>query len=90
MAIDLEGFHKLEKAANKLPFPSNKWLIGRLGRVKGNKMVDMQLSNIKLVARAVNMVMQATKLDEKTAQSLLNQYGSVRKAVENAPSKFKS
>jgi N-acetylmuramic acid 6-phosphate etherase len=58
----------------------------RLGRVKGNKMVDMQLSNIKLVARAVNMVMQATKLDEKTAQSLLNQYGSVRKAVENAPS----
>jgi N-acetylmuramic acid 6-phosphate etherase len=46
----------------------------------------MQLSNIKLVARAVNMVMQATKLDEKTAQSLLNQYGSVRKAVENAPS----
>lgn len=59
----------------------------RLGKVKGNKMVDMQLSNIKLVGRAVNMIMQATNLDEKTAQSLLDQYGSVRKAVENAPTK---
>lgn len=59
----------------------------KLGKVKGNKMVDMQLSNIKLVGRAVNMIMQATKLDEKTAQSLLDQYGSVRKAVENAPTK---
>jgi N-acetylmuramic acid 6-phosphate etherase len=48
-------------------------------------MVDMQLTNVKLVERAVNMVMQATNLDEKTAQSLLNTYGSVRKAVENAP-----
>jgi phosphoheptose isomerase len=57
----------------------------RLGKVKGNKMVDMQLSNIKLVGRAVNMIMQATNLDEKTAQTLLDQYGSVRKAVENAP-----
>lgn len=59
----------------------------RLGRVKGNKMVDMQLTNVKLVGRAVNMVMQATNLDEKTAQTLLDTYGSVRKAVENAPSK---
>jgi N-acetylmuramic acid 6-phosphate etherase len=59
----------------------------KLGKVKGNKMVDMQLSNVKLVGRAVNMIMQATNLDEKTAQSLLDQYGSVRKAVENAPTK---
>jgi N-acetylmuramic acid 6-phosphate etherase len=59
----------------------------KLGKVKGNKMVDMQLSNVKLVGRAVNMIMQATKLDEKTAQSLLDQYGSVRRAVENAPTK---
>ncbi|MFA6944728.1 MAG: N-acetylmuramic acid 6-phosphate etherase [Pedobacter sp.] len=57
----------------------------RLGRIKGNKMVDMQLTNIKLVGRALNMVMQATKLDAETAQQLLNKYGSVRKAVENAP-----
>jgi N-acetylmuramic acid 6-phosphate etherase len=58
----------------------------RLGRVKGNKMVDMRLSNVKLVGRAVNMVMQATGLDSGTAQKLLERYGSVRKAVDNADS----
>jgi N-acetylmuramic acid 6-phosphate etherase len=58
----------------------------RLGRVKGNKMVDMRLSNFKLVGRAVNMVMQATGLDSGTAQKLLERYGSVRKAVDNADS----
>lgn len=58
----------------------------RLGRVKGNKMVDMQLTNIKLVGRAVNMVMQSTNLDAGSAQALLDKYGSVRKAIENAPS----
>lgn len=57
----------------------------RLGRVKGNKMVDMQLTNDKLIGRAVNMVMQSTNLDAKSAQKLLDKYGSVRKAVENAP-----
>ncbi len=56
----------------------------RLGRVKGNKMVDMQLSNNKLIDRGTNMVMQATGLDEKTAAALLEKYGSVRKAVESA------
>lgn len=58
----------------------------RLGRVKGNKMVDMRLSNVKLVGRAVNMVMQATGLDAGTAQKLLDRYGSVRQAVDNAAS----
>ncbi|AMR31371.1 N-acetylmuramic acid 6-phosphate etherase [Mucilaginibacter sp. PAMC 26640] len=53
----------------------------RLGRVKGNKMVDMQLSNNKLVARGTKMVMSETGLDEKTAAALLKQHGSVRKAV---------
>lgn len=57
----------------------------RLGKVKGNKMVDMQMTNNKLVGRAVNMVMQSTKLDEKTAQKLLDKYGSVRAAIDNAP-----
>lgn len=57
----------------------------RLGRVKGNKMVDMQLTNTKLVDRAVNMVMQSTKLDQESAQKLLDMYGSVRKAIDNAP-----
>lgn len=58
----------------------------RLGRVKGNKMVDMRLSNEKLVGRAVNMVMQATGLDSGIAKKLLERYGSVRKAVDNADS----
>jgi len=55
----------------------------QLGRVKGNKMFDMQLTNVKLVGRAVQMVMQATGTDEENAQALLEKYGSVRKAVEN-------
>lgn len=57
----------------------------RLGKVKGNKMVDMQLTNVKLVGRAVNMVMQSTNLDQISAQLLLDKHGSVRKAIENAP-----
>ncbi|POY35799.1 N-acetylmuramic acid 6-phosphate etherase [Solitalea longa] len=55
----------------------------KLGRVKGNKMVDMQLSNHKLVDRGINMVMAATGADKEVAQQLLNEFGSVRKAVEN-------
>ena len=54
----------------------------RLGHVKGNKMFDMQLSNNKLVKRAVNMVIEETGLDEQTAQKLLDEHGSVRAAVE--------
>jgi len=53
-----------------------------LGRVKGNKMFDMQLSNNKLVQRAVNMVVQATGLDEQTARQLIREHGNVRKAVD--------
>jgi len=55
----------------------------QLGRVKGNKMVDMQLTNNKLVDRGTRMVMNETKLDEAAAAGLLKKYGSVRKAVEN-------
>lgn len=54
----------------------------RLGRVKGNRMVDMQLSNEKLVDRGTKMVMEATGLDEQKANELLLKYGSVRTAVE--------
>ncbi|SMO36612.1 N-acetylmuramic acid 6-phosphate etherase [Solitalea koreensis] len=54
----------------------------KLGRVKGNKMVDMQLSNDKLVDRGTRMVMNATGLDYKTAEELLTKHGSVRKAIE--------
>jgi len=53
-----------------------------LGRVKGNKMVDMQLSNNKLIDRGTRMIMAETGLDEATAARLLETHGSVRKAVE--------
>ena len=55
-----------------------------LGRVKGNKMVDMQLTNHKLVDRAVRMVVTETGLDAAKASELLNQHGSVRNAVAHA------
>jgi N-acetylmuramic acid 6-phosphate etherase len=54
----------------------------QLGRVKGNKMVDMQLTNNKLVDRGTRMVMKETGVDEQTAAGLLKEYGSVRHAVE--------
>jgi N-acetylmuramic acid 6-phosphate etherase len=55
----------------------------QLGRVKGNRMVDMQLSNHKLVNRGTHMVMDETGLSEKEAAALLKQYGSVRSAVDH-------
>ncbi len=55
----------------------------KLGRVKGNKMVDMQLSNYKLVDRGTKMVMQELGISEKEAEQLLKEHGSVRKAVES-------
>ncbi len=54
----------------------------QLGKVKGNKMVDMQLSNHKLVDRGTRMVMEQTGLSEAQAQQLLMTEGSVRKAVQ--------
>ncbi|WP_454801717.1 N-acetylmuramic acid 6-phosphate etherase [Mucilaginibacter phyllosphaerae] len=54
----------------------------QLGRVRGNKMVDMQLSNDKLINRAARMVIAETGVDEATAAELLKQHGSVRKAVD--------
>ena len=54
----------------------------QLGKVKGNKMVDMQLSNNKLVDRGTNMVMKQTGLDYAKANELLMAKGSVRKAVD--------
>lgn len=53
----------------------------RLGRVKGNKMVDMQLSNNKLVDRGIRMVMDALSISEGEARELLDTHGSVRRAV---------
>ncbi len=55
----------------------------QLGRVKGNKMVDMQLSNHKLVLRAIRMVQEEIGVTEEVAAELLEKYGSVREAVVN-------
>jgi N-acetylmuramic acid 6-phosphate etherase len=54
----------------------------KLGHVKGNKMVDMQLTNNKLVDRGTRMIMDELKIAEAEAAQLLKQHGSVRKAVE--------
>jgi N-acetylmuramic acid 6-phosphate etherase len=55
----------------------------QLGKVKGNKMVDMQLSNDKLVDRGVKMIMSEIPLDYEKASELLKEFGSVRKAIQN-------
>lgn len=55
----------------------------QLGRVKGNKMVDMKLSNNKLIARGVRMVMHELNIDKEAATQLINKMGSVRKAIES-------
>ena len=54
-----------------------------LGKVKGNKMVDMQLSNHKLVNRGINMLCEELSIKISEANMLLKKYGSVRKAIEN-------
>jgi len=54
----------------------------KLGRVKGNKMVDMQLTNHKLVDRGTFMVMEELNIGQEQAAELLIKHGSVRKAVE--------
>lgn len=59
----------------------------QLGRVEDNKMVNMQLSNVKLVDRGVKMVMEGLGLkDYEQAKDLLLKHGSVKKAIEAAGS----
>jgi len=53
----------------------------QLGKVAGNRMVDMQLSNDKLVARGTKMIQEALNIETSEAQKLLEQHGSVRKAI---------
>ncbi|OFY97075.1 MAG: N-acetylmuramic acid 6-phosphate etherase [Bacteroidetes bacterium RIFCSPLOWO2_12_FULL_31_6] len=55
----------------------------KLGRVKGNRMVDMQLSNDKLVDRGTQMIMNELQIDYQTAYKMLLEFGSVRKAVDS-------
>ncbi|MCL4639357.1 MULTISPECIES: N-acetylmuramic acid 6-phosphate etherase [Olivibacter] len=54
----------------------------KLGRVKGNKMVDMQLTNTKLFNRGTRIIMEETGVNQEKANELLEKYGSVRKAIE--------
>ena len=57
-------------------------LMIKLGKVKGNKMVNMQLNNQKLIKRGTHMLMEELNLDQETAQDLLIRYGSVKKAID--------
>ena len=54
----------------------------QLGRVKGNKMVDMQLSNHKLVDRGIRMIMDELNISREEAEKLLQEHQNVRKAIE--------
>lgn len=55
----------------------------KLGKVKGNKMVNMQLSNQKLVERGTRMIMEATGLAEEQAKERLLKFGSVKDALDD-------
>ena len=54
----------------------------QLGHVKGNKMVDMQLSNHKLVGRGVQMIVEELGIPQDEAAALLEEHQNVRKAIE--------
>jgi len=53
----------------------------RLGRVKGNRMVDMQIANNKLIDRGTRMLMEELCIGRQEAEGLLKKYGSVRKVI---------
>ena len=58
-------------------------LMVKLGKVKGNKMVDMQLANNKLIDRAEKILMEELKIDLTKAKALLKENKSVRKSLES-------
>jgi len=55
----------------------------KLGRVKDNRMVDMQLSNNKLIDRGIRMLMKELNMDYEKAAKLLAKHGNVRKALNH-------
>ncbi len=57
-------------------------LMIRMGRVKGNRMVNMQLTNEKLVDRGIRMIMDSAPVDSAQAKALLLEHGSVRKVLQ--------
>jgi N-acetylmuramic acid 6-phosphate etherase len=59
----------------------------KLGRVKGNRMVDMQLTNNKLINRGIRMIMEELGVSQSEAEKLLKKYKSVRKAIKNKAGK---
>lgn len=61
----------------------------KLGRIRGNKMVDMQLTNEKLVKRGTQMVANELDIDDRLAEQLLLKYQSVRSAIDNYRKKNK-
>ena len=59
----------------------------QLGKIEDNRMVNMQLSNQKLIDRGVKMVMEKLSItDYETARQMLLKSGSVKKLLENYPS----
>jgi N-acetylmuramic acid 6-phosphate etherase len=57
----------------------------QLGRVEDNKMVNMQLTNEKLIDRGTKMIMDQLKWnDYEKAKALLLKNGSVKRAIDNA------
>jgi N-acetylmuramic acid 6-phosphate etherase len=62
-------------------------LMIQLGRVKGNKMVNMQLTNKKLVERGTRMIMEELHYPETKARRLLLLHGSVQKVLAEAGEK---
>ena len=62
-------------------------LMIQLGHVKGNKMVDMQLSNHKLVERGTRMVCEQLNISQELGKELLLKFGSVRSAIDNYENK---
>jgi N-acetylmuramic acid 6-phosphate etherase len=57
-------------------------LMIKLGKVKGNKMINMQLTNKKLIARGSRMLMEELSVDYESARELLLKHGSVKKAID--------
>jgi N-acetylmuramic acid 6-phosphate etherase len=55
----------------------------QLGRIQGNRMVDMQIANEKLVLRGARMIAEALQCSQEHAAELLQKHGSVRKAIEH-------
>jgi len=57
-------------------------LMIKLGRVKGNKMVNMQLTNKKLIERGTRMIVEEMHIPKEEAREILLKYGSVKKALD--------